>query len=373
MAQTRSPYMYNPDLPIRKWHQKTLHPTISLQNAPPTSHGTPAPTKEDGEFGRAGFTIRTWVPVDEDEDVSVEESADQEKQIDWWAKPGAPVRPEVKAAAVTPATAMVVDDVPPVVPEGTGERTGVENGIINAPGHEDDVMQIDAPPVTENMETMHPQELLLPAILPSAAIPTHTPVSVVSPPSEPMECTQPMAPSPPNPASPQPVQHEDIDMTEAHAPPAHLTNAPGSPAPPQPILASPRPPPHSKSPTPMSATAAADPQNSPPLPPSTMDELLGPAKESPPSDPVGQANEVALGLAIESPREHLEHLTDPGNLSGTGGGIAGDGIVGGGDQDYGPPEEDSRIVGEGVRTIQEQEILEQSVNDLDTEDVRAAD
>ena len=70
MAQSRPSYAYNPDLPTRKWHQKWITPIISLQNAPPTSHGTPAPTKEDGEFGHAGFKVHAWIPMDEDDDVT---------------------------------------------------------------------------------------------------------------------------------------------------------------------------------------------------------------------------------------------------------------------------------------------------------------
>jgi len=373
MAQTRSSYTYNPDLPVRKWHQKTLQPTISLQNAPPASHGTPAPTKEDGEFGRAGFTIRTWVPVDEDEDVSVEELAEQEKQIDWWAKPGAPARPEVQAAVVTPATVMAVDDVPPVVAEGNGEPTEAENGIVNGSGHEEDFMQIDAPTVAENVETMHTQEQLLAAIPPSAAIPTHTPVSVVSPPSAPMESTQAIPPSPLNQISPQPVQHDDISMTEAAPSPVQVTNAQGSSASPQPMLTSPGPAPLPESPAPTSTAAAADPQNLPPHSPSPMHELVGPAKESPPPDPIGQANEVGAGLAMESPREQVEHITDSGNLSGAGGEIAGEGIVGGGDLDSSSKEEDGRVVGEGEEQLRDMGSLERSVNDLDTEVVHATD
>src|SRR5271156_875970 len=93
MAQTRQTYVFNPDIPTRKWHQKWMNPMISLQNAPPTSHGTPAPTKEDGEIGHAGFKVYTWIPLDEDEEISDEKLAEE---VDWWSFPGAPVRPEVR-------------------------------------------------------------------------------------------------------------------------------------------------------------------------------------------------------------------------------------------------------------------------------------
>src|SRR5271170_4123300 len=122
MAQTRQSYSFNPDIPIRKWHQKWMNPRISLQNAPPTSHGTPAPTKEDGEFGHAGFKIYSWIPLDEDEDVT-EEALQQE--VDWWSKPGAPVRPELREA----------------VKESEVVAIEKEEGI----GEEGDVMQIDGP------------------------------------------------------------------------------------------------------------------------------------------------------------------------------------------------------------------------------------
>jgi len=139
------------------------------------------------------------------------------------------------------------------------------------------------------------------------------------------------------------------------------------------MLTSPGLAPHSESPTPTSTAADADPQNLPPHPPSPTHELVGPTKESPPPDPIGQANEVGAGLAMESPRGQVEHIPDSGNLSGAGGGIAGEGIVDGGDQDCGPREEDSKVVGEGEEPISDVGSLERSVNDLDTEVVRATD
>src|SRR5271168_1395560 len=107
MAQTRQSYAYNPDLAARKWHQKWINPIISLQNAPPTSHGTPAPTKEDGEVGHAGFKVHAWIPMDEDEDVTEEQL---QQETDWWSKPGAPIRPDLRAAS-QPATIAVIEKV----------------------------------------------------------------------------------------------------------------------------------------------------------------------------------------------------------------------------------------------------------------------
>jgi hypothetical protein len=341
MSQARSSYAYNPDLPIRKWHQKTLNPTISLQNAPPASHGTPAPTKEDGEFGRAGFAVRAWVPVDEDEDVPVEELV-QEDEVDWWEKPGAPVKGEA-----VPVVPVVVPDAPTVVEEQMDVFTDVfTDGVVN--GNGEDVMHIDAPAEVEKVEVTNTLEL--PTILsPPAPIPTHTPVSVASPAVPPVES--------PHEPPPQSIPQEDTEMTEAPLSPVHLTNVP-SPVP-SPV--------HS----PKSAPAAADPQKSPSLPPATIAEILGEPARSPPADPVAQAQEVAGGFTLESPREHAQHLGDPGNLSGVGGGIAGEGIVGGGDEDYGPSVEEGRVGAEGG-TVEEQRILEQSVEDLDTEVVHAA-
>src|SRR3981189_706590 len=138
MAQGPS-YAYNPDLPARKWHQKWINPIISLQNAPPSSHGTPAPTKEDGEVGTAGFKIRTWIPLDDDEDVT-EEMLTQE--VDWWSKPGAPMRPEVRSsmemARLAAATPMIEDT-----------QTSVE---------QDDVMEVEpskevVPPAEDEKST----------------------------------------------------------------------------------------------------------------------------------------------------------------------------------------------------------------------------
>src|SRR5271156_4509497 len=106
MAQSRPSYAYNPDLPVRKWHQKWINPIISLQNTPPASHGTPAPTKEDGEFGKAGFKVRAWIPMDEDEDLTQEPL---QQETDWWSKPGAPIRPELREKVNALAHPAVVD------------------------------------------------------------------------------------------------------------------------------------------------------------------------------------------------------------------------------------------------------------------------
>src|SRR6202022_549024 len=145
MAQNghRSPYSYNPDLPSRKWHQKWFNPIISLQNAPPTSHGTPAPTKVEGDVGQAGFQIRGWIPMDEDDDVTDEML---QEENDWWSKPGAPLRPELRASAratssvpVAEAEKVVELDVMQIDPPNetasgmNGSSTSVESPVLLQP------------------------------------------------------------------------------------------------------------------------------------------------------------------------------------------------------------------------------------------------
>jgi hypothetical protein len=100
----------------------------------------------------------------------------------------------------------------------------------------------------------------------------------------------------------------------------------------------------------------------------TLSDLLSPSKQSPPSDPLAQANEVAAGLAIETPAEHAEHAHDPGNLSGAGGGIAGEGVVGGGDDDV-RDETDKEGTMEG-RDMEDAAIVNESRRDLETEIVK---
>jgi hypothetical protein len=98
----------------------------------------------------------------------------------------------------------------------------------------------------------------------------------------------------------------------------------------------------------------------------TIANFLAPSQPSPPADPLAQANEVAAGLAIETPTEHAEHIHDPGNLSGAGGGIAGEGIVGGGTEDLLEPGVDDVGIAE-ERTKEDDAIVEQSKLDLETD------
>jgi hypothetical protein len=356
MASNRPSFSYNPDLPSRKWHQKWFSPIISLQNAPPTSHGTPAPTKEQGEVGQAGFQIRAWIPMDEDDDVTDEML---EQETDWWSKPGAPMRPELRAARAS-------SSIPATVEKPT----------------EDDVMMIDPPSetvpaingVSENVE---------PVVVPSASV---SPVMMLSP------------------KAPSPLHQIDTEMPDAQLSPVHLSTVPelmqstAHQISPQSIhLKSPSPLPqqsHFKSPSPLPTESTQlkpvsplEPQSNdfalPPESPSkpepshpaeqaTIADILAPSKPSPPADPLAQAAEVAAGLAIETPMEHAEHAQDAGNLSGAGGGIAGEGIVGGINEDLRDVEE---IGGGGVteRTAEDEAILQESRRDLETEVVKGVE
>jgi hypothetical protein len=326
MAQSRPQYAYNPDLPTRKWHQKWINPIISLQNAPPTSHGTPAPTKEDGEVGHAGFRVRAWIPVDEDEDVPEEQL---QQEVDCWSKPGAPIRPDLRAAqfaAVSTVIEKVNDDVMQIDPPN--ETTGIMNG--------------DAIPPVISLSS--PNE---PSVLPEAT------------------ASLPIV-SPKPPTSPQQI---DTEMTEVHASPVRLSAVPGS-----------SPSSHRTS-TPMQANSPS-PLSRPPLQhtdtpksgaspePAMMEDILGEPRPSPPSDPLLQAKEIAFGLAIETPTEQAEHTNDAGSLSGVGGGIAGEGIVGGGIEDLGDTKE---LAEQGIQdesTMEEEQILQESKTDLNTEIVK---
>jgi hypothetical protein len=335
MAQSRQSYVYNPDIATRKWHQKWINPIISLQNAPPTSHGTPAPTKEDGEVGHAGCKVYSWVPMDEDEDVT-EETLQQE--IDWWSKPGAPKRPELRAQT---------SSVTPVVPTEKGDE---------------DVMQIDPP--EETAKTDGAMDGTSTDDGPPPAAPTIAPTE-----SSPVAVTStPVAPKPQSPA-----QQADTEMTNGHLSPVHFSTVPElspssskhSPANLQHKPPSPLPPPQATE----SISAPKSPLKSLVSPePTTMEDILGESKLSPPSDPLVQAQEVAAGLAIETPTEHSQHAMDAGNLSGVGSGIAGDGIVGGGNEDLGDTEEVAGV--EGQRTNEEEQILNETTTDLDTELVK---
>jgi len=327
MAQSRPQYVYNPDLPVRKWHQKWIHPLISLQNAPPTSHGTPAPTKEDGEVGHAGFKIRTWIPMDEDEDVS-EETLQQE--VDWWNKPGAPVRPEISASSEMPKA----NSVPPVV---LLEKT------------DDEAMQIDQPAEdapTENGVAKHVEH-----------------VAAVSPTSEP-----PKQPSPPG-------------TLDTEMPDAQLSPAPPSPV--SPLLSSPQvhissPQAQHKSPPPLLAqtTDSVESQKSPSNPaispatnPTEMEDILQ-SKPSPPSDPFAQENEAEPGLPIETVTEEIEQATDPANVIHASDEIAGDGIAGAGTEDLDVITEIARERAVEPRTEEEEKVLEEFKEDFDTEIVK---
>lgn len=335
MAQSRASYAYNPDLATRKWHQKWINPIISLQNAPPTSHGTPAPTKEDGEVGHAGFKVYAWVPMDEDEGVT-EEMLQQE--IDWWSKPGAPKRPELR-----PQTSSVA----PVV-------------AIEKKGDED-VMQIDPP--EEAVKTDGAMDGISADVGPPPAPPTVAPTE-----SSPVAITATsLTPKPQS-----PTQQADTEMTDGHLSPVHLSTAPGSP--PSSSKHSPAPLQH-KSPSPLPPPQPTESISTPKSPlqslvspePTTMEDILGGSNPSPPSDPIAQAEEVATGLAIETPAEHSQHIMDAGSLSGVGGGIAGDGIVGGGNEDLGDVEE---AAGVGEQRANEEEQILPDAKELDTEIVK---
>ena len=332
MAQNRASYAYNPDVPTRKWHQKWINPVISLQNTPPTSHGTPAPTKEDGEVGHAGFKIRAWIPMDEDEDVTEEKL---QEEVDWWSKPGAPLRPELRPQVVAP--------VAPVV-------------VVEEPSRQDDVMQIDPP--NETATTPNLVSTDVPQVGESFA---EAP-AVVSPMIQ--------SPKPPSPAL------VDTDMPDAQPSPSHLSTKQTSASPsaiqPSPqsahIISSPTltPQPTETLEVPKSPSKS---DHSPAIYAATMADILDSSKYSPPSDPLAQAQEVAAGLAIETPGEHAEHDMDPGNRSGAGGGIAGEGIVGGGNEDL---HDGEGVVDDGIskERTEEEMIIQETKRDLSTEIVK---
>ena len=286
MSQQQS-YSYNPDLPTRKWHKKWINPVISLQNAPPTSHGTPAPTKEEGEFGHAGFKVQTWIPLDEDDDVS-EETLNAEE--DWWSKPGAPLRPELKAAKE--------------------KEKEAETGTANAPVVVEDKMQIDGPETngavpSASTETVPAVAVVSPAVM-SPKAPTPAPAQDTEMPDAPLSVHLSTVTSPPK---EQPATTA-IETTKS---PSHLS-AQHSPE----MARSPA------AQTPVEPVTTSTTQPSPPKEPATIADMF-PSKASPPPDPLGQAREVAAGFAIESSTEHDQIAQDAGNISGAGGGIAGEG------------------------------------------------
>ena len=304
---------------------------ISLQNAPPTSHGTPAPTKEDGEIGHAGFRVYAWVPMDEDDNVTDEML---QEEIDWWGKPGAPKRHDLRASTTS---------VAPVVEE-------------TQKGGEEDVMQIDPPnePMTKNGEgtdvapaAAHP---VTTAISPTMALPAIASPIIVSP--------KPLSP-----------QQTDTEMLDAPSSPVHPSSVPEFsypsilPSPPTFQIQSPSPQP----PQPLEPIAQKSLSKSPEPP--TMEDILGVSRPSPPSEPLAQEKEIAAGLEIQTPTEQAEHMMDAGSLSGIGDGIAGEGIVGGGTEDLGDagdvPDESMK---EDITT--EANIPEETKKDLDTEIVQ---
>jgi hypothetical protein len=329
MTQSRSSYTYNPDIPTRKWHKKWINPMISLQNAPPTSHGTPAPTKEDGEIGHAGFRVHAWIPLDEDDDVPEEKL---QEDIDWWGKPGAPKRPEARAATAS---------VAPVVEET--QKDG-----------EEDVMQIDRPnePTTTNKESTD--------VAPAAVEPAEPAVvAIISP-----TMASPTIVSP-KPLSPQ--QQMDTEMLDAPLSPVHISPVPE----PLPSLRHPSPPivriqsPSPYPPEPLEATALESPPKS--SEPTIMEDIVGSSKQTPPSDPLTQAREVAVGLIIETPAEQAEHMMDAGSISGIDGGIAGEGIVSSGTEDLGDTRE---VHNEGMNEERTSEKPGEETKDLESEMVK---
>jgi hypothetical protein len=297
MTQNRSQYTYNPDLPTRRWHQKWINPIISLQNAPPTSHGTPAPTKEDGETGQAGFKIRTWIAMDDDEDIS-EETLNEE--IDWWSKPGAPLRPDLTAS---------VTNAP--VEEKNNEETA-------------DVMEID-PPTVHITET----EATEPLEQKSAEQVYSNP-----PPSEQIE--PPPPPPPPPPSIEQPI---DTEMPDAHSSPLHPVSEPV----PADLLQSTEDVAEMNTPTTL-------PQ--PTEPPATTTTTTTETAENPPESvhpPIAEPEQMQDIL------DHREEPTDPGSLSGIGGGIAGEGVAGGGNVDLEKTQEGNEIGEELEQKTHEEE------------------
>jgi hypothetical protein len=289
MAQSRPSYTYNPDLPTRKWHQKWINPMISLQNAPPTSHGTPAPTKEDGEVGHAGFRVRAWIPMDEDDDVTDEML---QQDVDWWSKPGAPLRPDaLSKSKITASSATPVVDTHPDV--------------------EDNTMQIDPPN--------------------EPAVATNGASADVAPSSSPTE-DPPKAPSPAlvslNKSPPPTV---DTEMPDASSSPVHLPTVLGSSHSPQPSPSTMQHP----SPAPqLQPTEPADQTKSPPNPAispaveaSSTEDIIMQSQSSPQPDPLPQTREVADAPTVDTPNVQIENVDNTGGLIENGSGIASEEVV----------------------------------------------
>ena len=323
MAQTRPSYTYNPDLPTRRWHQKWINPLITLQNAPPASHGIPAPTKEDGEVGHAGFKVRPWIPMDEDVDITEDQL---QQEVEWWTKPGAPLRPELRTKVEIAAAAAA--SIPQVV-------------------NVEEPMQIDS--VGMSVDTIEMSE--------NDSVPT----APTSDPNESLSIGERMVPE--EPLRPQQADSEVQD----HIPsPMQSSAIPVSPSLSQALL-SPKILP-SEAVAPQSQRIHSPPAPSPPGEQIALDEILAASKESTPPSPIAQAKEVAPGLELETPAEHAKHAADPGLLSGVGGGIAGEGIVGSGSTDLGDMIDITESHESQKPTSEEEEnILEASKQDLDTE------
>lgn len=253
--------------------------------------------------------------MDEDEDVT-EEVLTQE--VDWWSKPGAPMRPEVRSSMEMSRQAA----------ESTPSMGDVQKAT-----EQEDVMEVE--PIKEGA--------------PSEGEETSN--------EEPMDVTVTETTTAPEPTKSLSPAQADTDMPDAQPSPVHLSATQASMSPsigarsPQSPLSQ-RP----KTPSPKEDPAISE--------PATIADLLTPSKASPPSNPLAQAEEVAAGLAIETPSEQVENSMDPGSLSGAGGGIAGEGIAGSGTVDLGDLEEPG--VAE-ERTSEEEKILEESKNDLDME------
>ena len=300
--------------------------------------------------------------MDEDDDVTDEML---QEDADWWSKPGAPLRPELRASARATSS----------VPVAEAEK------VVEL-----DVMQIDPPNETASGMNGSSASVESPVLL--------QPVPVLAVPTSPARL-------PRSPLS----QQIDTEMPDAAFSPVNLstiTTAEELAAPPpQPThLKSPSPLSHLKSPSPLNQSTHLKSPSPLPTPPTqlnaasplslqpietteaaksplkrdpspgkqiSMVDILGP-KLSPPADPVAQANEVAAGFAIETPTEHAEHAQDAGNLSGAGGGIAGEGIVGGGDDDL--PDKEEHGGGMTQRIEEDEAILQETKRDLETEIIK---
>ena len=278
-------------------------------------------------MGHAGFKIYTWIPLDEDEDVSDEKL---QEERDWWSLPGAPERPQVREQ-------MRIQSVVPELP--VVEEKDAD--LMEVDGPAKDANEINAEtdiPVTAKEESVtgpaavSPVALNVPAL---AALPVDTEMTDAL---SPVQSDQVPAPSPSSLLPSAPETHPK-SPSPFHPPPTDPLESAKSP---------------SKSPIPH------------PKEPTTMEDIFPSSKPSPPSDPLAQAKEVAVGLAIETPMERAEHAHDAGAISGLGGGIAGEGIVGAGAEDLRDEEGEVEKGTEEMRT-EEETILEETKTDKDIE------